>query len=78
MARKSTTEVLGDFHAGLSSWYLEKLQSGEMTVVEATSAAKFLKDNQISAQPVEQTAFGELAKQLPDIENVVAFKKKRA
>jgi hypothetical protein len=49
-----------------------------MTVVEATSAAKFLKDNQISAQPVEQTAFGELAKQLPDIENVVAFKKKRA
>ena len=52
--------------------------SGEMTVADVNVARQFLKDNQISAQPVEGTAFGDLAKQLPDIENVVAFKKKRA
>ena len=31
---------------------------------------QFLKDNQISSQPVEESEFGELAKALPDIENV--------
>jgi len=78
MAKKSTTEVLGDLHAGLAEWFMDKLVSGEMTVADVNVARQFLKDNQISAQPVEGTAFGELAKQLPDIENVVAFKKKRA
>ena len=78
MARKSTTEVLGDLHAGWAEWFMDKLVSGEMTVADVNVARQFLKDNQISAQPVEGTAFGDLAKQLPDIENVVAFKKKRA
>ena len=78
MSRKSTTEVLGDLHAGLAEWVMDKLVSGEKTVSYVNVARQFLKDNQISAQPVEGTAFGELAKQLPDIENVVAFKKKRA
>ena len=36
---------------------------------------QFLKDNQVSAQPVEGTPFGDLAAQLPDIENVVEFKR---
>jgi hypothetical protein len=37
---------------------------------------QFLKDNQISAQPAEGTPFGDLAKALPDIENVVSFKRR--
>ena len=39
---------------------------------------QFLKDNQISAQPVEDTPFGDLARSLPDIENVIALKKRSA
>ena len=78
MARKSTTEVLGDLHAGLAEWFMDKLVSGEMTVADVNVARQFLKDNQINAQPVEDTEFGELAKALPEIENVVSFQKKRA
>ena len=37
MARKSTTEVLGDLHAGLAEWFMDKLVSGEMTVADAVS-----------------------------------------
>ena len=78
MARKSTTEVLGDLHAGLAEWFMDKLVSGEMTVADVNVARQFLKDNQISSQPVEGSEFGELAKALPDIENVVSLKKRRA
>ena len=37
-----------------------------------------LKDNQITAQPVEDTPFGDLARSLPDIENVIELKKRSA
>ena len=71
-------DVLADVHDMLSHWCLDKLREGDVSTADLNVIRQFLKDNQISAQPVEQTAFGELAKQLPDIENVVAFKKKRA
>jgi hypothetical protein len=38
MARKSTTEVLGDLHAGLAEWFMDKLVSGEMTVADVNVA----------------------------------------
>ena len=44
MARKSTTEVLGDLHAGLAEWFMDKLVSGEMTVADVNVARQFLKD----------------------------------
>ena len=78
MSKKKTTDVLGDLHSELADYLLDKLREGDENPATINIIRQFLKDNQITAQPVECTAFGELAKQLPDIENVVAFKKKRA
>ena len=78
MAKESTTEVLSELHAGLAHLFMERLREGTLGTAELNILRQFLKDNQISSQPVEGSEFGELAKALPDIENVVAFKKKRA
>ena len=78
MAKDSTTEVLSELHAGLAHLFMERLREGTLGTAELNILRQFLKDNQISSQPVEGSEFGELAKALPDIENVVAFKKKRA
>ena len=74
MVEKKLTEL----HGILAEKLLERVKDPECKSSDLNVARQFLKDNQISAQPVEGTAFGDLAKQLPDIENVVAFKKKRA
>ena len=78
MAKDSTTEVLSELHAGLAHLFMERLREGTLGTAELNILRQFLKDNQISSQPVEGSEFGELAKALPDIENVIAFKKKRA
>ena len=78
MAKDSTTEVLSELHAGLAHLFMERLREGSLGTAELNILRQFLKDNQISSQPAEGSEFGELAKALPDIENVVAFKKKRA
>ena len=78
MAKNSTTEVLSELHAGLAHLFMERLREGTVGTAELNILRQFLKDNQINAQPTEGSEFGELAKALPDIENVVAFKKKRA
>tara|TARA_R100000781_G_scaffold17109_1_gene13700 strand:- start:226 stop:462 length:237 start_codon:yes stop_codon:yes gene_type:complete len=78
MAKDSTTEVLSELHAGLAHLFMERLREGTLGTAELNILRQFLKDNQINAQPTEGSEFGELAKVLPDIENVVAFKKKRA
>ena len=73
-----TTEVLSEVHDLLAHWCVDKLREGDVSPADLNIIRQFLKDNQISAQPVEETAFGELAKALPDIEKVVNFQKKRA
>ena len=78
MAKDSTTEVLSELHAGLAHLFMERLREGTLGTAELNILRQFLKDKQINAQPTEGSEFGELAKALPDIENVVAFKKKRA
>ena len=78
MAKNSTTEVLSELHAGLAHLFMERLREGTLGTAELNILRQFLKDNQINAQPTEGSEFGELAKALPDIENGVAFKMKRA
>ncbi len=78
MAKNSTTEVLSELHAGLAHLFMERLREGSLGTAELNILRQFLKDNQINAQPTEGSEFGELAKALPDIENVIEFKKKRA
>ena len=78
MARKKdTTDVLADLHAGLALHLQEKLQDGTITAGELNILRQFLKDNQISAQPVEGTPFGDLVSSLPDIQTVITMKPRR-
>ena len=78
MAKQTTTEVLSELHAGLAHLFMERLREGSLGTAELNILRQFLKDNQINSQPTEGSEFGELAKSLPDIENVIEFQKKRA
>ena len=78
MAKKDTTEVLENLQANLAGALTDLLTSGEATTADLNVMRQFLKDNQVSAQPVEDTPFGDLARSLPDIENVIALKKRSA
>ncbi len=73
-----STDVLADVHDLMAHWCLDKLREGDVNAADLNIIRQFLKDNQITAQPVEETSFGELAKALPEIENVVQLQKKRA
>ena len=75
---KDTAEVLNELHAGLAHLFMERLREGTLGTSELNILRQFLKDNQISSQAVEGTEFGELARALPDIENVVAFQRRKA
>ena len=69
-------ELLSDLHANLAQHLKDKLDEGTINTSELNVLRQFLKDNQVSAQPAEGTPFGDLAKALPDIKNVVSFKRK--
>lgn len=80
MAKKANDihDQLADLHMGLAMLLKEKLQDGSITSSELSVLRQFLKDNQISAQPVEGTPFGDLVSALPDLDKVVAMKPRRA
>lgn len=78
MAQKDTTEVLSSLHGRLAGVLTDLLDSGEASTADLNVIRQFLKDNQITSQPVEDTPFGDLAKSLPDIENVIALKRRSA
>ena len=76
MARKSNndaTELLSSLHADLAYHLKAKLDDGSITTAELGILRQFLKDNAISAQPVQGTPFGDLVASLPDIQNVVTM-----
>jgi hypothetical protein len=75
---KDTNELLSNLHAGLAQHLHDRLSDGDITAGELNILRQFLKDNQISAQPVEGTPFGELVSALPDLDKVVQMKPRRA
>lgn len=77
MARVDINEQLADLHAGLAMHLKEKLEEGTISGSELNVLRQFLKDNQISAQPVEGTPFGDLVSSLPDLEKVVHMAPRR-
>lgn len=77
MARSDINEQLADLHAGLAMHLKEKLEEGTITSGELNVLRQFLKDNQISAQPVEGTPFGDLVSALPDLDKVVHMAPRR-
>lgn len=74
MARSDINDQLADLHAGLALHLKAKLEDGTITSSELGVLRQFLKDNQISAQPVEGTPFGDLVSALPDLDKVVHMK----
>jgi len=64
-------EQLADLHMGLALLLKEKLQDGTINSSELNVLRQFLKDNQISAQPVEGTPFGELVASVGDLDKVI-------
>jgi len=72
-----TNELLSQLHDDLASHLKNKLDDGSISAAELNILRQFLKDNQIQAKPVEGTPFGELARALPDIENVVKLHPRR-
>jgi len=77
MARNDINDQLADLHAGLALHLKAKLEEGTITSSELGVLRQFLKDNQISAQPVEGTPFGDLVSTLPDLEKVVHMAPRR-
>ncbi len=77
MARNDINEQLADLHAGLALHLKAKLDDGTISASELGVLRQFLKDNQISAQPVEGTPFGDLVSALPDLEKVVHMTPRR-
>lgn len=71
-------EQLADLHMGLALLLKEKLEEGTISASELNVLRQFLKDNQISAQPVAGTPFGDLVASLPDIQNVVHMPRRAA
>jgi hypothetical protein len=78
MAQKNTQDLLAELHASLAEHLKYKLDEGIITAGELNILRQFLKDNQISAQPVEGTPFGDLVSSLPDLDKVVHMKPRRA
>lgn len=75
---QDTQELLSDLHAGLAQHLKAKLDEGTITSSELSVLERFLKANGISAQPVENSPFGDLVSSLPEIHNVVHMKRKTA
>lgn len=79
MAKKhDINEQLADLHMGLALLLKEKLDDGTINASEMSVLRQFLKDNAISAQPVEGTPFGDLVSSLPDLDKVVQIPRRKA
>ena len=70
-------EQLADLHMGLALLLQQKLQDGVITTGELNILRQFLKDNQISAQPIEGTPFGDLVASVPDLDKVVQMPRRK-
>ena len=72
---KDINEQLSDLHAGLVQLLKVRLDDGTISGSELNVLRQFLKDNQISATPVEGTPFGDLVSKLPNLDKVVQFRR---
>ena len=77
MAAHDINEQLADLHMGLALLLQQKMQDGTITTGELNILRQFLKDNQISAQPVEGTPFGDLVASVPDLDKVVQMPRRK-
>ena len=62
---KSPEELLADLHSEVAKDLLRRVQSGEASSQELSVAVKFLKDNNIEAQPVDGSPLAALIDSIP-------------
>jgi len=62
----ASKELLGDLHAAIAADLLQRIQSGEATAAELSTAIRFLKDNNIEAVASENEGLTALMNSLPD------------
>lgn len=62
---KTPEDLLANLHSEVATDLLRRVQSGEATSQELSVAVKFLKDNNIEAQPVENSPLAGLIDSLP-------------
>jgi len=64
MAKKDQ-EVLSEMHLALTEDLLNRIKSGEAKASELNVARQFLKDNDITAIPTDDSAIKQLVEELP-------------
>lgn len=65
----ATKELLGELHSAIAAELLGRIQSGEASAAELSTAIRFLKDNNIEAIGSENEGLTELMKALPDFDS---------
>jgi hypothetical protein len=65
----ATEETLSELHDTLAKELLKKIKSGEATASELSVAVKFLKDNGIEAEFIQDSPIANLLSSLPTFED---------
>lgn len=65
----ASKDLLGELHSAIASELLMRIQSGEASAAELSTAIRFLKDNNIEAVATENDGLTALMKALPDFDS---------
>ena len=65
----ASEELLGRLHDAVAEDLLNKVTSGDATPAEISAAIKFLKDNNIEADPTPDSTLDKLSEALPSFSN---------
>lgn len=65
----ASKEILGDLHSAIAAELLQRVQTGEASAAELSTAIRFLKDNNIEAIGSENEGLTALMKALPDFDS---------
>jgi len=65
----ASKEILGDLHSAIAAELLQRVQTGEASAAELSTAIRFLKDNNIEAIAADNDGLTALMKALPDFDN---------
>ena len=64
----ASKELLGNLHSAIAAYLLARIQSGEASDAELSTAIRFLKDNNIEAIASENEGLTALMEALPDFD----------
>jgi hypothetical protein len=65
----ASVELLGNLHTAVAADLLQRIQSGEASAAELSTAIRFLKDNNIEAIASDNEGLTALMEALPDFDS---------